>query len=806
MKQLSYILLFLLTIFPASAISASKMLVIGGPPAVTTNDSVYGSKAGAHWQTYLNKSQKTYGAWNPTTGKSVINRLVGADYSNVSKSGNAITVYDAWPGVDYTVTFNNPGWTESGTITSAAGMTFQVYRATDIANVSVSGDTIYFGAAKTAFISPMKAWDANGVAKTVTQTVTSLGVQQGYPTWRMKYQIDTTGVVYPVTFDPSATITPVANSGARISGPTDTFTNTRDAATGSKNSFNITAGVQWVNPTWVMYRGFLTFPTTTIPAGAVVDSATVDLYGTADNSTIDTLLYLVSGFAGTLPVAADYISFKGRTAAAAHVPTYMSDSINTSGYTAGYGNIWHLSANALDTLEVADTLKVALLSAHDILNHTPASADAWINYDASDAGNDPKLTVYYHFPDGISAVSVLDSTRIIVTFDTTGTGAAAGDTLHMTYSSAGDTVKATGFTLIGTNGLTDTVTVPYADSDYTVQARHSHTAGGYYTYLNNTGTVRTRAAATAPLMGGWSQKSIFFKAVQGSNRPNTHMALICSTAAFGPRTLTVTGDTTALADSSFNKFSTWSALDSIFSYPRFVAATKPSVWAVWKNGDSLTTARSATIADSTFGAITTTAGFLDSTRVTGTTSIASVPSWVTTLSAWLSKSSGTVADSAVSDTSALSPGTAKLDTASSKVALIRPNQVVALRAVIKLNNRDSLAASSIDSIFTDPDIQQFTLSIVHTADTAMVPTISIGTNPGWTRFTLIDSTLVDADSTKIYYGPTALSATPTWYDTLYFTGTANDTIHWARNSGVLPNDSTNIFIIAASGDSTQGAP
>jgi hypothetical protein len=191
------------------------------------------------------------------------------------------------------------------------------------------------------------------------------------------------------------------------------------AASEDPGTFTLSGANAWVANTVAVQgyayridRGYVYFDTSAIPDSATIASATLYLYGQADNSTTDFNLNIQSGMP-TYPhdplVAADFNT------------TYYSgigcDPYNTSGFTiAGYNAIT-LSATGLTWISKTGTTKLCLRSDEDV-SASPPSGDEYVTvYAAEQAGtaNDPYLVVNYTTATATPAATCSSGLHIVKT-------------------------------------------------------------------------------------------------------------------------------------------------------------------------------------------------------------------------------------------------------------------------------------------------------------------------------------------------------------------------------------------------------
>jgi hypothetical protein len=796
MKYLTYILLLCMAL-PAWA--QQTVTITSGPAILDVTDEVvtdYDFVARGKHMLWRGPNHSN-GPWKIDVGTHWMKfRPVTVKNNPTAKGKGSLKKPVTWDYVDVEHIIRNGLSNLIMTITDPAAQdTFRWTLDTDLTLTQNADGSISLGDVVT--LQAPWAVDANG--DSVDVSMTFVGPTAGIYT--LTKVINTAGYAHPVTADPSVNIAGNALNSYLIQRQSVDYATNRGKTTanfafadhlfaGANNSDIMRAPQPFVSTT---------FPN---PDSFSYDSATVKLILNAKGSNAS----WASGVAtrsGTGGATAVGFVTGWQSGATPYDVVYLTDSLSTASYSVNDTVTFHLTSAGLDSAaavagDALKTFNILFMGQLDIHGLGYGGGSDYFDFDGSAvSGLLPQLTLYYTpFTPGVNTVSALDSHSVIVTIDTLGITA---DTTIIAVWDGADTNFVD--TLLWVEGVTDTIPHPYADSLARVIAYFPDASTPQYG--SKIDSVHTLAANTTPTAIGWTNTGIAVKVNQGSNRPETQVALLASSNNFvGKRTLSLAADTSAIADTLFYTVLEWQAVDTAFSGPIFT--TVDTVWAVFKNGDSLTTISSA-VADSLFGTLTTTSGYVDSTRVSGSSVLSAAPSWVTTLSHWLGASNST-ADSALTDTVALTPGTTLLDTttAGGKVRTISPNTLIALNGNLILNAHDSTLTSADDSLFTDPNTQLLSFTTKKVADSLLViSAVSVGNNPPYTLFGWIDSALVDAGSTKVYYTATGPSATVALFDTAYFNGTVNDTLLIPQGTGVLPNDSTDIYIVTARGDSTS---
>ena len=698
-----------------------------------------------------------------------------------------------WLDVEYHHTLTRRGTKDEFFISSPAAPTeFSFYIDTDLPILS-SGDTLYVG---DTFVLPA-AWakdaDGNSVAVTTSLTGPAAGI------YTMTITVDHIGAVYPVYVDPTATVASAVQEGNEVKSVNADWATARGTLTGT-----VTTQLATGRATNDLHRGSVAFVMSGFASDTMkVDSVRISLWGGATGG-VDYASILISGDGqgGSTDTDnfKDIVGTGWQTGVITYTTPVVADSaLLSTTLSVDFDNVAEFNSIGIALVQAAlgtDTLFITFIADFDYTSADP-SGDKFQTYQGADGVNPPFMTIIYSEPlsPGIDTLTALTDSTIRVVYDI---GEVPADTVVFAFVVGTDTTQTTDSLSTTNDGLIDTITVAFSDSSVTAVAWN--VTG--QTYFDTSRTVQMLAQPSPVEVFGYTQQTVRYLVSQGRNQLDTPVAVVCSTSAFGPVFLTTSGDT-SVTDTSWADFSVWQTADTILSSTVFSIADDVTLWGIAKNRtDSLVSDRGTADTDSTFAAPVITNTPLDSTSFTYTILQTFVPSWVTTLKALVT---GTLADadSAFTDTVTITPGTLFSGTTPTggNALSIGANSRLAPGATLILNDADSVTIGNLDSLFTLPELTSWTFGWVRHTDTSAVVTVDVGVNPGYQLFGFIDSTLALAGSTKVWYGITELSATAIWFDSTYFTGTANDTLIWVRGSGNLPSVTNKVQLHFASGDS-----
>ena len=226
----------------------------------------------------------------------------------------------------------------------------------------------------------------------------------------LTYTVDLAKAVFPVTIDPTTTITgSVDQIGHARSTPNATYLTVRDgvgAVTG--NTFNV--GQYLSDGNYLVYRGFLCFPgiSTMTSAQACTLYACVQY----DQSGTNFGVYIVGGRAwkSTL-TSADYRNFNGWVTSGTYNGTILNDTWNTSSIVGD--DTWQtivFNSSGLDSLELAsgDSLWIAGISSTDWEAVAPSDI-SYVNFYG--AVTSPPYISFTYEADGGGAPAIKPSTH-----------------------------------------------------------------------------------------------------------------------------------------------------------------------------------------------------------------------------------------------------------------------------------------------------------------------------------------------------------------------------------------------------------
>jgi len=204
---------------------------------------------------------------------------------------------------------------------------------------------------------------------------------------------DLNAMTYPVVIDPTTTLYSSTNDGyIYYSNSNYNSAWTKDAGTVSSSATSIYIGqkkVSGVPGSSTIYRGFLFFNTTEIPANTVIDSATLGLYKVSDYSTTDFQITVQNG-QPTYPSSPLQQSDYDKSHYSGNGGTF-----DTSGFTSGYNNLT-LNSDGRSWITRAGWTKLCLRSSRDISGTTPTGSEyVTVTSNEYGSGCQPRLIVVY---------------------------------------------------------------------------------------------------------------------------------------------------------------------------------------------------------------------------------------------------------------------------------------------------------------------------------------------------------------------------------------------------------------------------
>lgn len=199
------------------------------------------------------------------------------------------------------------------------------------------------------------------------------------------------------TFNPTN-----GDSGLEYIDPT--FSTARDATDAENGAVYI--GVSRYTNQYDFVRGFVPFDTSSIPDGATITSATLQMYvNSKDDACNDAYSYISvvqSTQASSSSLAnADYDQLG---------TTKGSDDIDYTGVTTGAYNTWTLNATGLTWISKTGITYLGLKDGHDIENNigslSGANMYSALNFQWHADANPPILTVNYTLPAPVSSNTI----------------------------------------------------------------------------------------------------------------------------------------------------------------------------------------------------------------------------------------------------------------------------------------------------------------------------------------------------------------------------------------------------------------
>lgn len=242
------------------------------------------------------------------------------------------------------------------------------------ATMTVNGAEVVYTDSTGAFLfrtsSPV-AWDADGKDVPVTVTV------QGDT---LTYDADVTGVVWPVVVDPSTIIgetTVKTGSGSAYNSSYQTARSTQTAMTTYHYDLYTGQVYNSGNGLYTVFRGYLTFDTSSLPNTAIIDSARVKLTVSQDYSTADFDIYLVEGtFNASGDMGGEWFNdFVGWQSSGAYSVTSLADSVGTAGISPGDTLVFTLNGDGFDAVNRTGYTTMTVLSYRDVEGTQPSVSE-----------------------------------------------------------------------------------------------------------------------------------------------------------------------------------------------------------------------------------------------------------------------------------------------------------------------------------------------------------------------------------------------------------------------------------------------
>jgi len=619
---------------------------------------------------------------------------------------------------------------------------------------------------------------------------------------------DKSGGNYPITIDPTITITGTNAFYAR--GQNATYATARGYTNGTgAGNVVVIIGQQ---PGFYIDRGFMAFSLAAINADTVlIDSVRLVADGGGDASTTNfNVLTFPSRHRSNS--GSDSTAFDDFQYWASGVNPYAGNSLtkvwNTAQYSAGL-NYFTFTEAGEDTVaaHIGDTLKIVQLSAEDSAASAPAASE-YVQW--TTAAPAPVLEIFYQVAFRTTSITAVQDTGLRVVYDTTSAGLPGGkmpDTLSLAYWSDSSIVVVGQWHIPSLHGgaFTDTVFGLRGDSMYRVIAIGFSNGDTAYSAVRD--SERTYAQApTIDTLAGYSPASLYLSLDQDANQATTRIAVKDCTYN---RFITTGGDTAG--GTLWATKSQWKGI--VIDVPRRHASTKFKFVAIAKNGDSLLTAFS--VMDSAWtNAFVKTIDLtrIDSGRFAFTTTAESLDAtFAHTYFVAIDKDGDGGKDTVLTDTTTVTVtaqvGGTFTDTTRSTNAVLHPNQRIKFR-LQRRDNPDTTVYCALDTFFTDavlPSLDTFSTgsTIQFYSDTSFKIQINLGTNWTCPLIALEDSYSITVDSPRTWIHPTqfTLTADTAWVDTTVI-GRA-DTIVITRSYRPWPqNVRTKPWIYVQEGDST----
>ena len=234
-------------------------------------------------------------------------------------------------------------------------------------------------------IEKPKAWDRDGAPVMAVASVAGD---------TLAFQVTMLpGQKYPVTVDPSTTITAGAQSGY-VRNANANYLTGRNSTSGNDASPNyIEAGQNYSTPNYYYHRGILNFA---IPGMSSCSACTLYVDGAFDESTTDfnVNIYGANAARPTLTTA-DFSKFNGWQSSGAYTGTVLNNTWNTSSYSGGWNAIVFNSAGLDSVVKCkGDTLWIATLSSRDVAGTQPTGVER-VTFSSSPT---PYLSISYTVP------------------------------------------------------------------------------------------------------------------------------------------------------------------------------------------------------------------------------------------------------------------------------------------------------------------------------------------------------------------------------------------------------------------------
>lgn len=244
-------------------------------------------------------------------------------------------------------------------------------------------------------VEPPYAWDAE--KKTVK-------INTSFKNGTLVYDIQGNGYAYPLTIDPTLTLT--ASNDGTLDGTGASYAESRDLATAT--SISTTALAIGQNATSnTVERSFLSFA---LPSMHEVLAETLYVNGRADASTTDFEIYIHTATQSNPLVEGDYDLFDGRTAGAPHTGSILNAVWSSSSFSADWNMIVFNAAGRDTTVAHRDgTFRIAMISKEDYNNSAPGGTTEFLSFEnSSTSGSEPYLSLLYVPPLALTRTIIYD--------------------------------------------------------------------------------------------------------------------------------------------------------------------------------------------------------------------------------------------------------------------------------------------------------------------------------------------------------------------------------------------------------------
>lgn len=294
----------------------------------------------------------------------VLSSVEDIKVGTINVAQNVLTVKDFFDGIDFEAVFEPNGIKTSFTISKAKGQKLVAF--------NISGDLASFTLGRSPWY-----WDVGKPIQIVVPTSLT-STQVSY---------DFTQVPVGTIVDPTLVVSPAASANAGWVRNTGTvFATTRSATTGASKANNgaCQAIAIFGSPTYYIDREAIQFDTSTIPVGATIVSATMQLYKYASQSPnlLGDVVHMVTKAAPITSTADFNISLWGSVSAGSF------PSSPAAGYNSSNIDLTQI------TINTGGSTTIGFRCARDLNTTTPTAFDYTLFYDY-DATKAAILTVNY---------------------------------------------------------------------------------------------------------------------------------------------------------------------------------------------------------------------------------------------------------------------------------------------------------------------------------------------------------------------------------------------------------------------------